>query len=201
MAYATHDWSIPSWPTDDGVVRRNVFKSFPTFTTGHSLSIKLYLFVTCVVSIVCCIHHVCRNSVFDSCHIPHLTWNTESRKVVFLCTTSGSDFCKQGNVSHHTKLKATQEKGAPLISYTRRQEERLLVSANLRSSICWCPCGLAALDVAGLLLGGQEDLICWTAFHSIDAVSSTFGRKILTSYFCSSCFEMKIQTLRYEVLR
>ena len=68
-------------PTDDGVVRRNVLKSLPTFPPDiYNRSNHIYG----VVSIVCCVHHVCRKKCL--CHLPHLTWITKNLKMysVFL---------------------------------------------------------------------------------------------------------------------
>ena len=51
------DPSIPDLPTDDGVARRNVLKSLPTIPPDmYYRSNRSY----CVVSIVCCVYHVCR---------------------------------------------------------------------------------------------------------------------------------------------
>ena len=48
---------IPDLPTDDGVERRNVLKSLPSIPTDiYYQSNRIY----CVVSIVCCVYHVCR---------------------------------------------------------------------------------------------------------------------------------------------
>ena len=50
------DRSIPDLPTDDGVARRNVLKCLPTIPPDiYYRSNRIY----CVVSIVCCVHHVC----------------------------------------------------------------------------------------------------------------------------------------------
>ena len=52
-----HHRSIPDLPTDDGIERRNVLKSLPSIPTDiYYQSNRIY----CVVSIVCCVYHVCR---------------------------------------------------------------------------------------------------------------------------------------------
>ena len=49
--------SLPDLPTDDGVVRRNVLKSIPTILPDLYYRSNL---IYCLVSIVCCVYHVCR---------------------------------------------------------------------------------------------------------------------------------------------
>ena len=56
------DRSIPDLPTDSGVVCQNVLKSMPTFPPDiYYRSNRTY----CVVSTVCCVYHVCQNSVLS----------------------------------------------------------------------------------------------------------------------------------------
>ena len=111
--------------------------------------------IYCVVSIVCCIYHVCRNSVLSFTTSNLKYWMEES---CFLFTTRGSDYCKHGHVSHHAKLKATQEKGLLWLATQDGKKNVCWWVPTCGRQLCWCPCGLAALDVARLLLGGQEDL-------------------------------------------
>ena len=52
-----HSPIFPDLPTDDGVARRNVLMSLPTIPPDlFYRSNRIY----CVVSIVCCVYHVCR---------------------------------------------------------------------------------------------------------------------------------------------
>ena len=102
------DQSIPDLPTDDGVERRNVLKSLPSIPTDiYYQSNRIY----CVVSIVCCVYHVCRKLCLVVYHI----W-TELLILLSLITfgTSKQQAIKVSSDGKHNKEDWSQSGKRPL---------------------------------------------------------------------------------------